>query len=79
MNPVIKFKKWKRDRAKARLASKLRLQVVEVRNAIDRHKSFSKNCPNGSIWCDYLDSLHHAGTVLKSVEEVLLDRLKAVS
>jgi hypothetical protein len=79
MNPVVRLRRWKRDKAKARLASKLRLQVVEVRKEKKRLKSHLDHCRDSDIWCEYRDSIEYSGKVLNGIETELLNRLKAVS
>ena len=79
MHPIVRLKNWKHERDRRKLYSMIRLQVVEVRNERERLQSHLDNCPNGDLLCKYRESMQHARTVLNTIEETLLKRLKSVS
>ena len=79
MGPIVKIKKWRAKKAREAMIARLRLEVVEIRNARAAYRSFADRCPKGDLFCRYRESIQHAGLALAQAEKDALERLDAAT
>jgi hypothetical protein len=78
MGLIVKMKLRKQRKARELLAARLRLEIVEIRNAREAHRVFFDRCPKGDAFCQYRESIRHASLALAQAEKDVLERLNTV-
>ena len=79
MGLIVNMKLRRQRKAREAMIARLRLEVVEIRNARAAYRSFAERCPKGDLFCRYRESIQHAGLALAQAEKDALERLAAVS